>query len=77
LAITDCDIEAVRSFKYLGTLNNNTDDETEEIKARITAAHTAYSSLHTTYRCKQIHRNNKIRLYETLMKPVLCNGTVT
>jgi hypothetical protein len=71
LAITDCDIEAVRSFKYLCTVNNNTNDETEEIKARITAANTAHSPLHITFRCKQIHRNNKIRLYETLMKPVV------
>jgi hypothetical protein len=61
LAITDCGIETVRSFKYLGTINNNTNDETEEIKARITAANTAYSPMHITFRCKQIHRNNKIR----------------
>jgi hypothetical protein len=74
LAITDRDIEAVRSFKYLGTVNNNTNDETEEIKARIIAANTAYSPLHITFRCKQIHKNNKIRLYETLMKPVQCYG---
>jgi hypothetical protein len=26
---------------------------------------------------KQIHRNNKIRLYKTLIKPVLCYGSVT
>ena len=38
MAITNCDIEAVRSFKNLRTLNNNTNDETEEIKTRITAA---------------------------------------
>ena len=33
LAITDHDdIEADRSFKYLGTLSNNINDETEEKK---------------------------------------------
>jgi len=77
LALTDHNIEAVRSSKYLGTVNNNTNDETEEVKARIIAADTACSSPHTTYRCKQIHRNNKIKLYETLVKPVLCYRTVT
>ena len=66
LAITDYDIEAVGSFKNLQAVNNNTNDETEETKARITAANTAYSPLHITFRCKQTHRNNKIRLYETL-----------
>jgi len=61
LAVTDHDIEAVRSTKCLGTVNNNTNDETEEIKARIIAANTAHSSLHATYRYKQIQRNNKIK----------------
>ena len=66
LAITDHDIEAARSFKNLRNGNDKTNDETEEIKTRITAANTAYSPLHIMFRCKQIHRNNKIRLYETL-----------
>ena len=67
LAITDHGIEGVGSFKNLQNVNNNNNnDETEEIKARITPANTAYSPLHITFRCKQIHRNNKIRLYETL-----------
>ena len=60
LAITNHDIEAVRSFKNLRNVNDNTNDETEDIKTRITAANTAYSPLHITFRCKQIHRNNKI-----------------
>jgi predicted RNase H-like nuclease len=47
LALTDHDIEAVRSSKYLGTVNNNNNDETEEIKARITAAnHSLFPSAH-------------------------------
>jgi hypothetical protein len=43
--IKDHDIEIARSFKYLGTVIDNTNDETEEIKARILAANKAYSSL--------------------------------
>jgi hypothetical protein len=43
LAITDHDTEADTSFKYLGTVSNNTNDETEETKATITAANKAYS----------------------------------
>jgi hypothetical protein len=35
LTLKDHDIEVVRSFKYLGTVINNTNDEAEEIKARI------------------------------------------
>jgi len=50
----------------MGTVINNTNDETEEIKARILDANKAYSSLPTTFRSQQIHCNNKIRLYKTL-----------
>jgi len=43
--IKDHDIEVVKSFKYFGTEINNTNDETEEIKARILAANKACSFL--------------------------------
>ena len=46
-------------------------------RARILAANKAYSSLQTIFRSKQILRNNKIRLYKTLIKPILCYGSVT
>jgi hypothetical protein len=45
---------------------NDTNDEKEEIQARILAANKAYSSLQSIFRSKQIHRNQKIRLYKTL-----------
>jgi hypothetical protein len=79
LAIKDHDIELVRSFKYLGTVISNINEEAEEIKARILAANRAHSSssLPTPWRSKQIHRNNQIKLHTTKMKPVLCHGSVT
>lgn len=49
LTINDYEIEAVNSVKYQGTLINNTDDDTEEIKARILAAYKAYFSLQTMF----------------------------
>jgi hypothetical protein len=53
----DHDTEDVRSFKYLGIVINNTNDETEENRARILAADKAYCSLQTILRSQQ---NNKI-----------------
>jgi len=76
LTIEDQKIEVVRRFKYLGMVINDVNDEMEEIRARILAANKAYSSLQTIFRSK-IHRNNKIRLYRTLIKPVLCYGSIT
>ena len=52
LTIKDHD-EVVGSFKYLGTVINNTKDKTDKIKARILAANKAYSSLHTIFRSKK------------------------
>jgi hypothetical protein len=49
LTINDYDIEAVNSVKYQGTVINNTDDDTEEIKSRILAACKAYFSLQTMF----------------------------
>jgi len=60
----DHKIEVVRRFKYLGTVINDRSDETEEIRARILAANKSFSSLQTIFRSKQIHWNNKIRLYK-------------
>jgi hypothetical protein len=77
LTAKEQDIEVVKRFKYLGTVINDTSDETEEIRMRILAANKAYSSVQTTFRSKQIHTNNKIRLHKTLIKPVLCYGSVT
>ena len=72
--VKDHDIEVIRRFK---NLINDINEETEEIQARILAANKAYSSLQTIFRSKQIHRNNKIRLYKTLIKPIFCYGSVT
>jgi hypothetical protein len=66
LTVEDHKIEVGRRFKYLGTVINDSNDETEEIRTRILAANEAYSSLQTIFRSKQIHRNNKTRLYKTL-----------
>ena len=51
--------------------------EMEEIQARILAANKICSSLQTIFQSKQIHRNNNIRQYKTLIKPILCYGSVT
>jgi folate-dependent phosphoribosylglycinamide formyltransferase PurN len=49
LASIDHNTETNRGFKCLGTVSNTTNDETEEIKARITAAnHSLYPSAHYT-----------------------------
>ena len=77
LTIQDHGIEVDKGLRCLGTLNNNIDYEILEIKTRILAANNIYSSLQTIFRSKQIFQNNKRRLYKTLIKTVLCYGSVT
>jgi hypothetical protein len=50
LTIKGHDIEVVKSFKYLGTAVNNTNDEADEIKARKLLANKVYFSLQTIFR---------------------------
>jgi len=45
LTVEDHAIEVVTRFKYLGMVLNATNEEKEEIQARILAANKAYSSL--------------------------------
>jgi sorting nexin-29 len=73
----DRDVEVVTKFKYLGMVLNDTNEENKEIQARIVAANKAYTFLQSIFRSKQIHRNNKIRLYKTLIKPILSYRRVT
>jgi hypothetical protein len=62
LAIKDHDIEVVTSFTHLGTAIDNTNGESEELKARTLAANRACFYLQTIFVSKQFHRNNKIVL---------------
>jgi hypothetical protein len=73
LTAEDRKFEVVGRFERLGTVIYDSNDETEEIRARILAANKAYVSLQTTFRSNQIYRNNKIRLYKTLINTLTPN----
>ena len=77
LTVKDHGIEVVRRFKYQGTVINDTNDENEEIRARIPAARKAYSSPQTIFRSKQMHRNNKVKTINLLntKRRLLCLKT--
>lgn len=64
--LKDRDIEVARRFKYLGTVISDTNDETEEFKARNLAANKSYSSVQTVFRSKQIHWNNADKIIENI-----------
>jgi hypothetical protein len=63
LTAGDHNIEIVRRFKYSGKIMT---PMMKWKKSELLAANKAYSSLQTIFQSKQIHRNNKIKLYKTL-----------
>jgi hypothetical protein len=65
------DIEAVDSFTYLGTDITKGNEEEVEIQKRIMSANKVYFSLLPIIKSRLAHRKDKLRLYKTLIQPVL------
>jgi hypothetical protein len=66
-------IEAVDSFTYLGIGLTKGNEEEVEIKKRITSANKVHFSLFPIILVKSrlAHRKDKLRLYKTLIRPLL------
>jgi len=74
LEIENYKLENVEEFTYLGTLITDTNDESKEIQRRINQTNKAYYSLLPVMKNKDVHRNTKIKLYQSMIKPVLMYG---
>ena len=59
------------NFKYLGVGINSLADIHEEIHRRITAGNKCYFSLVQLFKSKKLSRKTKIRLYKTLIRPIV------
>lgn len=67
-------IEVVKEFIYLGSIFQKEGEDCQEIKRRIHLANKTYFSLLPIFKCKDIHRATKTRLYKTMIRTVLCYG---
>jgi len=65
------------NFKHLGTMVNKMNSRSEEVNARLIMANRAYYGLQNHMKSRNISRNVKTFLYETLIRPVLTNGAET
>jgi hypothetical protein len=61
------DIEAVDSFIYLGTELTKGNEEEVEIQKRIMSANKVYFSILPIIMTQLAHRQDKLRLYKTLI----------
>lgn len=77
ITIGDDNLESVKHFKYLGAIINSNGSEEAEIHGRIIQANRAYFSLSHIFHSRDIHRNNKIRAYKTIIRPIVTYGCET
>ena len=70
-------IEAVTSFKYLGSTVSSDDLIEEEVNLRIASASRCAWSLDGTLRSQQLSKTTKTLIYATIIRPILIYGCET
>ena len=66
------DVEISESFTYLGSVVHNNGESGQEVLRRIGLAHGVMDSLNTSiWRCRYLCRRTKIRIFKSLVLPVL------
>ena len=74
LPIAGMDIEYVQQFKYLGSIITSKTEIKTEVEARINAANKCYYSLLNILKKRSISRKTKVRIYTTIIRPIVLYG---
>jgi hypothetical protein len=69
--------EQVDNFKYLGALITSQNEVKADIKGKITAGNRCYRSFSKILGIRYISKNTKIRIYKTIIRPVVLYGSET
>ncbi|KAJ4429104.1 hypothetical protein ANN_26105 [Periplaneta americana] len=69
--------EEVEKFKYLGATVTNINDTREEIKLRINMGNACYYSVEKLLSSSLLSKNLKVRIYKTVILPVVLYGCET
>jgi hypothetical protein len=69
--------ENVAKFKYLGTRATNQNLIKEEIKRGLNSGNACYHSVQNLLSSRLLSRNIKIRIYKTIILPVILYGCET
>jgi hypothetical protein len=69
--------ESVATFKCLGTMLTNQNDIHDEIKSRLNLGNTCYYSVQNLLSSCLVSKNLKIKLYKTVILPVVLYGCKT
>lgn len=77
ILVQNTQIEALQSFKYLGSIVNGSNEVEEEIKARIISGNKAYFMNASLFKSKLISKSAKLMLYKSIIRPVVTYGCET
>ncbi|KAJ4427358.1 hypothetical protein ANN_24978 [Periplaneta americana] len=77
IKIGDLSFEEVEKFKYLGATVTDINDTREEIKRRINMGNACYYSVEKLLSSSLLSKNLKVRIYKTVILPVLLYGCET
>ena len=75
--IDNSTFESVEDFKYLGTTLTNQNSIPEEIKSRLRSGNTCYHSVQNLLSSRLLSKNLKIKIYRTIILPVVLYGCET
>jgi hypothetical protein len=69
--IEDMQFEKTEAVKYLGSIVNEDNSIEQEIQERIAAGNRAYFANKIMFTSKQISRKMKLKLYRSIVRPVV------